>query len=37
MKFGSLVVDTNRRQVSRAGERISLTNTEFRLLELLFD
>jgi len=37
MKFGSLVVDTNRRQVSRAGERISLTYTEFSLLELLFD
>ena len=28
MKFGSLVVDTNRRQVSRAGERISLTYTD---------
>ena len=37
MKFGSLVVDTNRRQVSRSGERISLTYTEFSLLELLFD
>jgi len=37
MKFGSLVVDTNRRQVSRAGDRISLTYTEFSLLELLFD
>jgi len=37
MKFGNLVVDTNRRQVSRAGERISLTYTEFSLLELLFD
>ena len=37
MKFGSLVVDTNRRQVTRAGERISLTYTEFSLLELLFD
>ena len=37
MKFGSLVVDTNRRQVSRAGERISLTYTEFSLLELLFE
>ena len=30
------VVDTNRRQVSRAGERIGLTYTEFSLLELLF-
>ena len=37
IKFGNLVVDTNRRQVSRAGKRISLTYTEFSLLELLFD
>ena len=37
MKFGNLIVDTNRRQVSRGGERISLTYTEFSLLELLFD
>tara|TARA_Y100001968_G_scaffold316319_1_gene344004 strand:- start:6546 stop:7394 length:849 start_codon:yes stop_codon:yes gene_type:complete len=36
MKLGDLVVDTNRRQVSRAGERIGLTYTEFSLLELLF-
>lgn len=36
MKLGELVVDTNRRQVSRGGERISLTYTEFSLLELLF-
>ncbi|ABM76938.1 response regulator transcription factor RpaB [Prochlorococcus marinus] len=36
MRVGDLVVDTNRRQVSRAGERIGLTYTEFSLLELLF-
>ncbi len=36
MKLGDLVVDTNRRQVSRAGDRIGLTYTEFSLLELLF-
>ena len=36
MKLGNLVVDTNRRQVSRGGERIGLTYTEFSLLELLF-
>ena len=36
MKLGDLVVDTNRRQVSRAGARIGLTYTEFSLLELLF-
>ena len=34
--LGDLVVDTNRRQVTRAGERINLTYTEFSLLELLF-
>tara|TARA_Y100001968_G_C19413226_1_gene747519 strand:+ start:1085 stop:1855 length:771 start_codon:yes stop_codon:yes gene_type:complete len=36
MKLGDLVVDTNRRQVSRGGARIGLTYTEFSLLELLF-
>tara|TARA_B100000700_G_C14994483_1_gene833057 strand:- start:145 stop:957 length:813 start_codon:yes stop_codon:yes gene_type:complete len=36
MKLGDLVVDTNRRQVSRGGQRIGLTYTEFSLLELLF-
>ncbi|CAI8172158.1 MAG: response regulator transcription factor RpaB [Prochlorococcus sp.] len=36
LRVGDLVVDTNRRQVNRAGERISLTYTEFSLLELLF-
>ena len=36
LRVGDLVVDTNRRQVSRAGERIGLTYTEFSLLELLF-
>ena len=36
IKLGDLVVDTNRRQVSRGGERIGLTYTEFSLLELLF-
>ena len=34
-RLADLVVDTNRRQVSRAGERIALTYTEFSLLELL--
>ena len=34
--LGDLIVDTNRRQVTRAGERINLTYTEFSLLELLF-
>ncbi|MCT0247781.1 response regulator [Synechococcus sp. CS-205] len=36
MRVGDLVVDTNRRQVTRDGERIGLTYTEFSLLELLF-
>ena len=36
IRLGDLVVDTNRRQVSRGGERIALTYTEFSLLELLF-
>ncbi|WP_304623238.1 response regulator transcription factor RpaB [Synechococcus sp. CBW1107] len=36
MRVGDLVVDTNRRQVTREGERIGLTYTEFSLLELLF-
>ncbi len=36
LRLGDLVVDTNRRQVSRGGERIALTYTEFSLLELLF-
>ena len=36
MRLGDLVVDTNRRQVTRAGERIGLTYTELSLLELLF-
>jgi DNA-binding response OmpR family regulator len=36
LRLGDLVVDTNRRQVSRQGERIPLTYTEFSLLELLF-
>ena len=34
--LGDLIVDTNRRQVTRGGERINLTYTEFSLLELLF-
>ena len=34
--LGELVVDTNRRQVTRGSERINLTYTEFSLLELLF-
>jgi DNA-binding response OmpR family regulator len=36
VRVGDLVVDTNRRQVTRDGERIPLTYTEFSLLELLF-
>jgi len=36
LRIGDLVVDTNRRQVSRGGDRIALTYTEFSLLELLF-
>ena len=36
MSFGDLVVDTNRRQVTRSSDRINLTYTEFSLLELLF-
>jgi DNA-binding response OmpR family regulator len=36
MRVGDLVVDTNRRQVTRDGARIALTYTEFSLLELLF-
>jgi DNA-binding response OmpR family regulator len=36
LRLGDLVVDTNRRQVTRSGERIALTYTEFSLLELLF-
>lgn len=36
LRFGGLAVDTNRRQVTREGERIALTYTEFSLLELLF-
>ena len=36
LRVGDLVVDTNRRQVTREGERIGLTYTEFSLLELLF-
>ena len=36
LRVGDLVVDTNRRQVTRDSERIGLTYTEFSLLELLF-
>ena len=36
LRLGDLVVDTNRRQVTRGSERINLTYTEFSLLELLF-
>ena len=36
LRLGDLMVDTNRRQVTRSGERIALTYTEFSLLELLF-
>ncbi len=36
LRLGDLVVDTNRRQVTRGSERVNLTYTEFSLLELLF-
>ena len=36
MRVGDLMVDTNRRQVTRGTDRIALTYTEFSLLELLF-
>ena len=36
LRLGHLVVDNNRRQVTRGTERINLTYTEFSLLELLF-
>ena len=36
LRVGDLVVDTNRRQVTRDGARVGLTYTEFSLLELLF-
>ena len=36
LRVADLVVDTNRRQVTRGSDRISLTYTEFSLLELLF-
>ncbi|TGG85804.1 MAG: response regulator [Aphanocapsa feldmannii 277cV] len=36
LMVGDLVIDTNRRQVTRNGERLGLTYTEFSLLELLF-
>ena len=36
LRLGDLVVDTNRRQVTRDNQRIALTYTEFSLLELLF-
>jgi DNA-binding response OmpR family regulator len=36
LRVGDLVVDTNRRQVTRDAQRIALTYTEFSLLELLF-
>jgi DNA-binding response OmpR family regulator len=35
LRVGDLVVDTNRRQVTREGQRIPLTYTEFSLLEVL--
>ena len=36
-KFGNLEIDFFRQHLSIAGERISLTQTEFSLLELLFE
>ena len=35
IKIGSLLIDTNKRQVYQDGERISLTYVEYSLLELL--
>jgi two-component system, OmpR family, response regulator RpaB len=35
LQIGSLVIDTNRRQVFKGAERIKLTGMEFNLLELL--
>lgn len=35
IKFGSLEIDTNKRQVYKDSERIQLTHLEFNLLELL--
>ena len=35
LAFGDLVLDPQRHDVTRAGERIELTRTEFQLLELL--
>lgn len=36
IKIGRIEIDTNRRQVFREGKRVSLTYTEFSLLEMLF-
>ncbi|MEM8603299.1 MAG: response regulator [Cyanobacteria bacterium P01_H01_bin.121] len=36
IQIGRIQIDTNRRQVFREGERVSLTYTEFSLLEMLF-
>ena len=35
LKFGTLAIDTNKRQVFKGNERIKLTGMEFNLLELL--
>lgn len=36
IQIGRIEIDTNRRQVFRDGKRVSLTYTEFSLLEMLF-
>ena len=36
MRFGSLIININKGKVSRAGQIISLTYSEFTLLKLLF-
>jgi DNA-binding response OmpR family regulator len=36
IRIGNVQIDTNRRQVFLNGERVSLTYTEFSLLEMLF-
>ena len=37
MRFGSLIININKGKVSRAGQIISLTYSEFTLLKLLFE
>lgn len=37
LEFGDLVLDTDSREVTRGGQQISLTRTEFSLLQLLME